>query len=228
MSRPAAVSRLVRLLEERHRRGAVRAAGQPPGPDRRRRPLPRRASRRCSTPWRALTEQVAELAGGSVLTLGVGPTFAIRWLIPRLADLQRRQPGVEVRITTGGAAVPFAPAGPAASAWARAPGRGLARRVPLFAADLRRSARPPWRRRLRDARPPGARRRLLRVGHAPEDWPRWLAAAGLRRASRRAGRSSNSTARRCRRRPTGSASPWASGPTSTTTWRPAGWWRPSR
>ena len=47
-------------------------------------------------------------AGERVLTIGVGPTFAIRWLIPRLADFRKVEPDIEVRFTTGGVAAPFA------------------------------------------------------------------------------------------------------------------------
>ena len=42
-----------------------------------------------------------------MLTIGVGPTFAIRWLIPRLADFRKAEPDIDVRITTGGVAAPF-------------------------------------------------------------------------------------------------------------------------
>ena len=54
-----------------------------------------------------LTEQVSAIAGNRVLTVGVGPTFATRWLIPRLADFQKAEPAVEVRFVTGGATVPY-------------------------------------------------------------------------------------------------------------------------
>ena len=47
------------------------------------------------------------MGGARVLTVGVGPTFAIRWLIPRLADFQKVAPEIEVRFTTGGVAAPF-------------------------------------------------------------------------------------------------------------------------
>jgi len=53
-----------------------------------------------------LTAQVTAVAGRT-LTIGVGPTFAARWLIPRLASFQKQQPDLEVRIATGGATVPF-------------------------------------------------------------------------------------------------------------------------
>src|SRR3954451_22049497 len=55
----------------------------------------------------SLTAQVTAPAGVRVLTLGVGPTFAMKWLIPRLADFRKAEPDIEVRITTGGAPGPF-------------------------------------------------------------------------------------------------------------------------
>src|ERR1051325_4353899 len=54
-----------------------------------------------------LTAQVTAMAGSRVLTVGVGPTFATRWLIPRLADFQKDAPDIEVRFATGGATVPY-------------------------------------------------------------------------------------------------------------------------
>ena len=35
-----------------------------------------------------LTDQVQAQAGSRILTIGVGPTFAIRWLIPRLESFR--------------------------------------------------------------------------------------------------------------------------------------------
>ena len=103
---PAAVSRMVQLLEQRlgvplferkANRLTLTAAG--------------RAYQGGLTPifdqLANLTAQVTALAGSRVLTIGVGPTFATRWLIPRLADFQRREPEVEVRFATGGATVPY-------------------------------------------------------------------------------------------------------------------------
>src|SRR5260370_29433227 len=56
----------------------------------------------------SLTAQVTAPSSVRVLTIGVGPTFAMKWLIPRLADFRKHQPDIDVRITTGGAAAPFA------------------------------------------------------------------------------------------------------------------------
>src|SRR6195952_1168792 len=100
---PAAISRMVHLLEARlgialFERKANRLVMTPPG----------RAYQNGLTPifdtLASLTAQVTAPSSVRVLTIGVGPTFAMRWLIPRLADFQREQPDIEVRITTGGAA----------------------------------------------------------------------------------------------------------------------------
>src|SRR6204780_2883978 len=50
-----------------------------------------------------LTEQVAAMRAGPVLTLGVGPTLAVNWLIPRLTRFYQAHPQIEVRMATGGA-----------------------------------------------------------------------------------------------------------------------------
>src|SRR5262245_52878268 len=79
---PAAVSRMVHLLEQRlelalFQRTANRLVLTAAG----------RAYQAGLTPifnaLANLTQQVTTLATQRVLTVGVGPTFAIRWLIPR-------------------------------------------------------------------------------------------------------------------------------------------------
>src|ERR1700730_18171765 len=45
-----------------------------------------------------LTESVAARRAGPVLTVGVGPTLAVSWLIPRLTSFYRSHPDVEVRM----------------------------------------------------------------------------------------------------------------------------------
>lgn len=173
---PAAISRLVRLLEQRlgldlFARSANRLALTPAG----------EAYRAGLTPLldglARLTEQVVAMGRRNVVTVGVGPTFAIRWLIPRLADLQRREPELDVRLTTGGAIVPFD------EDWTCGIRLGDGRwsgfdAVKLFDADLTPVAARAVAGRL-DGAEALRRETLLRVAHAPEDWPRWLAAAGI-------------------------------------------------
>jgi DNA-binding transcriptional LysR family regulator len=54
-----------------------------------------------------LVEEAVATRTDSVLTVGVAPAFAMRWLIPRLTRFNRGHPEVEVRIATGGAMSPL-------------------------------------------------------------------------------------------------------------------------
>lgn len=177
---PAAISRMVRLLEDRlglalFDRGANRLSLTAAG----------RAYQGGLTPvldqLALLTEQVAAMGRRQVLTVGVGPTFAIRWLIPRLADFRRHEPEVEVRITTGGAAVPFDPDWSCGITLGDGNWPGLVAE-PLFTADLLPVCAPALAGTLTTPAALDAAA-LLRVAHAPEDWPRWLRAAGLQRVT---------------------------------------------
>jgi len=173
---PAAVSRMVHILEERlgfslFERTANRLALTPAGR------TYQAGLTQLFDSLASLTAQVTTMAAARVLTVGVGPTFAIRWLIPRLADFQKAAPDVEVRFATGGATVPFN------DEWTCGVRLGdgnwpgyVAER--LFAADLMPVCTPALARRLKvpeDLRSAT----LLRVAHAPDDWPLWFSAAGV-------------------------------------------------
>jgi LysR family transcriptional regulator, glycine cleavage system transcriptional activator len=178
----AAVSRTVHLLEQRlgvalFERKANRLAMTAAG----------RAYQSGLTPifdaLASLTAQVTTPASVRVLTIGVGPTFAMRWLIPRLADFRNEQPDIEVRITTGGAAAPFGDDWSCGIKLGDGEWPGLVAE-PLFAADLLPVCAPRLALQLKrpaDLRGPG----LLRVAHAAEDWPLWLKAAGVARVTAR-------------------------------------------
>jgi LysR family glycine cleavage system transcriptional activator len=215
----AAVSRMVHLLEERlgvalFERKANRLATTAAG----------RAYQSGLTPifdaLASLTAPGHRPCKRARADIGVGPTFAMKWLIPRLADFRKHEPDIDVRITTGGAAVPFGEDWSCGiklgdGEWPGLIAEPLIRRRPaagLRAAPCQHAQRPG------DLKGPT----LLRVAHSPDDWPSWLEAAGTAR-SPPAGRNSSFTARRCRPPSTASASPWASAPISTTTSRrPAG------
>jgi LysR family glycine cleavage system transcriptional activator len=179
---PAAVSRMVRLLEDRlgvalFRRTANRLASTPAGR------TYQLGLTQMFDALASLTDQISAQADSRVLTVGVGPTFAIRWLIPRLAAFRRAAPDIDVRITTGGIAAPFAEDWTCGvrlgdGSW---PGLTADR---LFQADLLPVCAPQVARRL--AGPDRLRGAvLLRVAHAPEDWPSWMRAAGLARVQAR-------------------------------------------
>jgi LysR family glycine cleavage system transcriptional activator len=179
---PAAISRMVQLLEQRlavplfERRAnrlALTAAGR----------AYQLGLTQIFDQLANLTAQVTALAGSRVLTIGVGPTFATRWLIPRLLGFQKDEPEVEVRFATGGATLPFN------DDWTCGIRLGDGRwpefiAEQLFAADLTPVCAPAAAKRLRtpeDLR--GAT--LLRVAHAADDWPRWFKAADLSKARAR-------------------------------------------
>ena len=178
----AAISRMVHLLEERlgvalferkANRLALTAAG--------------RAYQSGLTPifdsLAALTAQVTAPSNLRVLTIGVGPTFAMRWLIPRLADFRKVHPEIDVRITAGGVAAPFGDDWSCGIKLGDGSWPGLVAE-PLFAADLIPVCAPRLAAGLKrpsDLKGPS----LLRVAHASEDWPLWLEAAGVARLSAR-------------------------------------------
>lgn len=173
---PAAVSRMVRLLEDRlgvglFERSANRLALTTAG----------RAYRIGLSPILdalvQLTDQVKMQAGSRVLTIGVGPTFAVRWLIPRLANFRRYAPDIDVRITTGGAAAPFGDDWTCGIKLGEGNWPGLVSER-LFDADLTPVCAPGYAKRLKSPRHLKAAS-LLRVAHARADWPLWLEAAGL-------------------------------------------------
>ncbi|MCC6720111.1 MAG: LysR family transcriptional regulator [Acetobacteraceae bacterium] len=115
-------------------------------------------------------------AAHPVLTVGAGPSFAARWLIPRLAAFQTAHPTIDVRIATGGIAAPFADDWSCGIRLGRGSWPGLAAHK-LIEAELRPVCAPALAAKLpTPAALAGAK--LLRVRHAPEDWAEWLAAAG--------------------------------------------------
>jgi LysR family transcriptional regulator, glycine cleavage system transcriptional activator len=178
----AAVSRMVHLLEQRlgvalFERKANRLAMTAAG----------RAYQNGLTPifdaLASLTAQVTAPSSLRVLTIGVGPTFAMRWLIPRLAEFRLEEPDIDVRITTGGAAAPFGDDWSCGIKLGDGDWPGLVAE-PLFAADLLPVCTPRLAAQLK--RPSDLKgSSLLRVAHAAEDWPLWLKAAGVARVTAR-------------------------------------------
>jgi LysR family glycine cleavage system transcriptional activator len=118
-----------------------------------------------------------------VLTIGVGHTFAMRWLIPRLSEFRSEEPDIEVRFTTGGASVPFGEDWSCGIKLGTGDWPGLVAE-PLFAGDLTPVCVPRLASGLKrpaDLKGPS----LIRVAHSAEDWPIWLKAAGMARISAR-------------------------------------------
>lgn len=132
-----------------------------------------------------LTEQVASMRAGPVLTVGVGPTLAVNWLIPRLAGFYRSHPEIEVRMATGGATRPVrddwtctirrdVSPWPGYIAEQLFPSTLVPVCTPALAAGLRHPSD------LRNAT-------LIFVPHLSNDWPCWFEAAGVHTPIRPAG-----------------------------------------
>jgi LysR family glycine cleavage system transcriptional activator/LysR family transcriptional regulator of beta-lactamase len=176
-----AISRMVRLLEQRlgyalfnrranglaiSERGAALLPGVTAAVD--------DLARHCA--------RVAVMAAPSVLTLAAGPSFSMRWLIPRLARFQAAHPTIEVRLATvAGLATGDAPFSDEWTAAIRI-GNGhwpSLQATRLFDADLFPVCAPALAdklRRLQDL----AKVPLLRVTSGAQDWPIWLKAVDLR------------------------------------------------
>ncbi|MBM3546667.1 MAG: LysR family transcriptional regulator [Alphaproteobacteria bacterium] len=123
-----------------------------------------------------LTEQVTQARNDRVLTVGVGPTFAIRWLIPRLGDFHRAHPDIEVRLTTGGAVVSLRDDWTCGVQLGDGDWPGYVAE-PLFSAEMFPVCTPALAKKFKspaDLAGP----MLLDVTHSTEDWTQWLIAAG--------------------------------------------------
>jgi LysR family transcriptional regulator, glycine cleavage system transcriptional activator len=173
---PAAVSRMVRLLEDRlevrlFERGPNSLFLTPAG----------KAYQTGLAPILdalvALTSQIKQHARPTVLTVGVGPTFAIRWLIPRLASFREVAPDIDVRITTGGIAAPFGEDWTCGIKLGSGRWSGLVAEE-LFEADLIPVCSARLARRLKTPQDLKSAT-LLTVAHARSDWPKWLRSVGL-------------------------------------------------
>jgi LysR family glycine cleavage system transcriptional activator/LysR family transcriptional regulator of beta-lactamase len=126
-----------------------------------------------------LAESIAATSAGPTLTIGVAPTLAVSWLIPRLASFYRSHPEVEVRMATGGATRPVrddwtctirrdTDSWPGYVAEKLFPSKVVVVCTPEIASSLRT---------------PGdlSKATLIRVSNMPNDWPCWFEAAGLRK-----------------------------------------------
>jgi LysR family glycine cleavage system transcriptional activator len=173
---PAAISRMVHLLEDRlgvvlFERKANRLAPTPAGR------MYQAGLTQIFDSMAYLTAQVMEMGSSGALTVGVGPTFAIRWLIPRLADFQKKQPDIDVHFVTGGEAAPFSDTWTCGIKLGDGNWPGLVAER-MFAADLVPICSPAIAKKLK--KPEDIRDyALLRVAHSPDDWPMWFKETGV-------------------------------------------------
>ncbi|MFM2058793.1 MAG: hypothetical protein RLY71_3178 [Pseudomonadota bacterium] len=122
---------------------------------------------------------MAEGSGGGTLELGVVPTFATRWLLPRLPDFQRRHPGITLNLTPRTRPFLFEDSGldaaihSAAAGW---PGTGAVRLLPetlvAVASPALLAGRPCAPATLLHLP-------LLQMGTRPQAWRQWFEAHSL-------------------------------------------------
>jgi len=128
------------------------------------------------------TRQVAAVPDARTLRIKLPPTIAIRWVVPRLARFHALDSTIDVQITTSHSTVDFeredvdvaihsGPTPPTGVTAKRLFGETL---LPVCNPAL--LAGKPALRKPADL----ARHVLLCSLHRPDDWPLWLAAAGVR------------------------------------------------
>ncbi|WLQ15333.1 LysR family transcriptional regulator [Hahella aquimaris] len=127
-----------------------------------------------------MSEALSRLEGGQVrevLTLGAVGTFAVGWLLPRLADFQQQHPFVEVRLSTNNNRVDIAAEG---LDYAIRFGDGAWHGVdaaPLFEAPLTPLCIPALAETLRT--PEDLSGHTLLRSYRANEWSNWFAAAGM-------------------------------------------------
>jgi DNA-binding transcriptional LysR family regulator len=118
----------------------------------------------------------------SGISVSCAPTFAARWLLPRLAEFRKRRPQVDVTVDTSRRQVGFPADGfDFAIRMSRVPSTDAAW-TRLFGEALLPVCTPTYRETLLDAGGKVDLRRatLIHVMPASEDWPAWLDGASVK------------------------------------------------
>jgi LysR family glycine cleavage system transcriptional activator len=127
------------------------------------------------------TSRLHGAAEPNILTISVIPSFAARWLVPRLASFQAREPAIDVLLAPNAAAVDFTRESvDLGIRWGRGRYPGL-RTTRLMGDELFPVCSPSLRRGRRQLRSPDdlAQHTLLHDDNR-EGWRRWLRAAGAK------------------------------------------------
>lgn len=180
----SAVSRQIIALEEfvgvaLFRRTQHGVALTPAGAD-----YARQVARRLEGLERDTLDVMAGQGRGGAISLAAVPTFATRWLIPRLPDLARQQPDLQIHIETRTRPFMFADTGFDAALYA-----GTAQQVqqwagtsaePLLQEEVVPVCSPALLQRLGEAVPTQlAQWPLLQQSTRPDAWRQWFEAQGV-------------------------------------------------
>jgi LysR family glycine cleavage system transcriptional activator len=127
------------------------------------------------------TDHIAGASDTPTLRIKLPPTFAIRWVVPRLARLHAVERGLDVQITTSHSPVDFdrEEIDIAIHSGEAPPSGTISTR--LFGEVITPVCSPALLRHGRSLRRPADLKRhtLLCSLHRPKDWPAWIAAAGV-------------------------------------------------
>jgi LysR family transcriptional regulator, regulator of gene expression of beta-lactamase len=137
-----------------------------------------------STAFAGISQALARFQGEDrdvmptqVLSIAVLSTFAVRWLLPRLADFERAVPWIDLRIYTHNNRVDLASEGfDGAIRWGQGAWHGLDA-MPLLQTPLQPMASPAVAERIADAA--ALRRAPLLRSYRNDEWPQWFAEQGL-------------------------------------------------
>ena len=119
------------------------------------------------------TDDVAGPEVGTTLTLSVLPNFAMRWLVPRLPDFVRRNPGIHIKLLSvnHGLSDLYESCDLAIRAYEHAPQFCF---EPVTSAQMLPMISPQLLRKSVLLQPDELLRfPLLHITTSPEDWPRW-------------------------------------------------------
>ena len=124
--------------------------------------------------------QLQQHAAPTALQVNAPPTFVMRWLIPRMSLFQRRQPDVEIRLTTATSPANFEQGGyDVAIRGSTAPLTGC-RSVPFMTEIIMPVCHCELRERLRlDSPQDLANHTLINYATEPVRWDDWLRHAGV-------------------------------------------------
>ena len=126
------------------------------------------------------TQRLPSQRGGTI-SVSCAPTFASRWLLPRLGEFRKRNPQADVAVDTSRRQVGFPVDGfDFAIRMSRVPAAGTAW-TRLFGEQLLPVCTPAYRQTLLGAENEVDLRRatLIHVEPASEDWQAWLDSAGV-------------------------------------------------
>lgn len=161
----------VRLFRRSHRGVALTEAGLQ---------YRRQVARRLDDVERDTLALMAGRGGGGTIELGVVPTFATRWLLPRLPDFVREHPGIQINLSARTRPFLFEDSGLDAAIHAGSGGWPGTESVFLMTESLVAVASPTLlggRRSLAAA--DWSRVTLLQQSTRPDAWRQWFASRGM-------------------------------------------------